>query len=303
MLIPVTEGITVVAPLNKPRYPYANCMYIEADRPTVIDMGAGAKAFQEIPCDRIQLGLITHFHFDHLHGYDLFAGAEVMVSQEEKRTYCDYESYIDFHGYNLWDEIMSIPRQAYGQVVPLQEDVLARPGFRTIPLANTFSDGQKIDLGNMELTAVHLPGHTIGHYGFYFEKEGILFSGDIDLVATGPWYSSNSASVTDLIKSVRRIKEIDPRIVVPSHRRMQTQNLPKQLDQYIGVVIARNHRLLDILIEPHTLDQLADYHLIFPDYKNTYELFWEKMTLRNHLQHLIQQHLVQELPDGIYQRL
>ena len=62
-----------------------------------------------------------------------------MVSQEEKRTYCDYESYIDFHGYNLWDEIMSIPRQAYGQVVPLQEDVLARPGFRTIPLANTFS--------------------------------------------------------------------------------------------------------------------------------------------------------------------
>ena len=302
MLIPVAEGIFIVAPLGKPRYPYANCMFIEADRLTVIDLGAGATAFQAVPCEDIKLVLITHFHFDHVHGYDLFAGAEVMAGKEESATYCDEQAYIEFHGYNLWDSIMKIPRQAYGQVVPLQDDVLARPGFRNIPLAGTFTDGEIIDLGNMELVAVHLPGHTRGHYGFYFEKEGALFSGDIDLVPSGPWYSSNSASVSDLIKSVQRIKEINPRMIIPSHRRIQTKNIPAQLDRYIGVVIERNERLLDILAQPHTLDQLAEYHLVFPDCQNIYELFWEKMTLRNHLRHLMQEGLVHQIPGELYQR-
>lgn len=303
MLIPVAQGIAVVAPEGKPRYPYANCLYIDAGRPAVIDLGAGANSFREIDCASIQLALLTHFHFDHIHGYDLFSHADLMVGQEESETYRDEQTYIDFHGYNLWDELMKIPRQAYGQVVPLKDDVLARPGFRKLPLAATFCDGQSIELDGINLTALHLPGHTRGHYGFYIEKEGILFSGDIDLVASGPWYSSNSASVGDLINSVRRIKEISPRVIIPSHRHIQTENIVTQLDRYIGVVVDRNHRLLDILAAAHTLDQLADYHLIFPNWQNLYELFWEKMTIRNHLRYLLEQHLIAELPDGYYQRI
>lgn len=133
MLIPVAQGISMVAPKEKPRYPYANCLFINADRPTVIDLGAGAGAFREIACERIQLVLLTHFHFDHVHGYDLFSHADLMAGQEEAATYCDEHAYVDFHGYNLWDELMKIPRQAYGQVVPLKDDVLARPGFRKLP--------------------------------------------------------------------------------------------------------------------------------------------------------------------------
>lgn len=303
MLIPVARGIWMIAPEDKPRYPYANCLLVDADPPAVIDLGAGANAFRDIECPRVQLVLLTHFHFDHVHGYDLFSHADLMAGQEEAATYCDEQTYIDFHGYNLWDELMKIPRQAYGQVVPLKDDVLARPGFRKLPLAATFSDGQDFDLGSIKLTALHLPGHTRGHYGFYIEKEGILFSGDIDLVATGPWYSSNSASVGDLINSVQRIKEINPRMIIPSHRQIQTDNIPAQLDRYIGVVLGRNQRLLDILKTPHTLDQLAEYHLVFPNCQNIYELFWEKMTLRNHLRYLTGQHLVKELADGTYQRI
>ncbi|HOQ09544.1 MAG TPA: MBL fold metallo-hydrolase [Syntrophomonadaceae bacterium] len=303
MLVQVARGIFMVAPLDKPRYPYANCLFIDDDRPAVIDLGAGANAFREIDCSRVQLVMLTHFHFDHVHGYDLFSHADLMAGQEEAATYRDEQAYMEFHGYTLWEELMKIPRQAYGQVVPLKDDVLARPGFRRLPLAGTLSDGQTIELGSIKLTAVHLPGHTRGHYGFYIEKEGILFSGDIDLVATGPWYSSNSASVGDLINSVQRIKEINPDTIIPSHRHIQRENIAAQLDRYIGVVLERNQRLLEILRNPHNLDQLAEYRLIFPNCQNIYELFWEKMTLRNHLRYLIDQHLVQELPDGYYQRI
>lgn len=303
MLIPVANHVWIVAPETKPRYPYGNCMYIEASSPAVIDLGAGARAFAAIACEQIELALISHFHFDHIHGDSLFPHSQLMAGEEERLTYSDEQEYISFHGYNLWESLMGLKREAYGQVVPLPEDVLARPGFRPMPLAGTFRDQDVIDLGQVSLTAVHLPGHTIGHYGFYLEREGILFSADIDLVPNGPWYSSNSADVDDLIKSAEKIKAMAPRIIVPSHRHMQTENLPGQLDLYIQVVRDRNQKLFDLLKIPRSLEELARFKLVFPGQQNLYELFWEKMTIRNHLRYLIKHGLIQELPDGLYQRI
>lgn len=303
MLIPVVKQVWIVAPETKPRYPYGNCMYIESDSRAVIDLGAGARAFADLACDQVELALLSHFHFDHIHGDSLFPRSRLMAGEEERLTYSDEKEYISFHGYNLWESLMGLKRDAYGQVVPLAEDVLARPGFRHMPLGGTFHDQDVIDLGGISLTAVHLPGHTRGHYGFYLEKEGVLFSADMDLVPAGPWYSSNSADVDDLIRSAERIKAIAPRIIVPSHRRMQTENISGQLDTYIQVVLDRNQRLFDLLKTPRSLEELAQFQLVFPRQQNLYELFWEKMTIRNHLRYLIKYGLIQELPDGIYQRV
>jgi ribonuclease/clavin/mitogillin len=302
VLISLAQNIWVVTPETKPRYPYGNCMYIEDDIPTVIDLGAGARAFAAVPCDQIQLSLLSHFHFDHIHGDSLFKNSRLMAGYEERLTYSNEEEYLDFHGYHLWEPLMGGNREAYGQVIPLPDDVLAKPGFRIMPLSGTFTDGDVLNLGKISLTAVHLPGHTCGHYGFYLEKEGILFSADIDLVAAGPWYSSNSANVGDLIKSVEKIKEMAPRIIVPSHRRIQSENIAQQLDRYIQIVLERNQKIFELLKTPRSLDDLAEFRLVFPRQHNLYELFWEKMTIRNHLRYLIKQNLVQELPGGLYRQ-
>lgn len=302
MLIPLAQNTWVVAPEGKPRYPYGNCMYIEDDIPTVIDLGAGARAFAAVPCDQVQLALLSHFHFDHIHGDSLFPSSRLMAGYEERLTYSNEEEYLDFHGYHLWEPLMGLKREAYGQVIPLPDDVLARPGFRPMPLGGTFKDGDVLNLGKISLIAVHLPGHTCGHYGFYLEKEGILFSADIDLVAAGPWYSSNTANVGDLIKSVEKIKAMAPRILVPSHRRIQSENIARQLDRYIQIVLERNQKIFELLKTPRNLDELAEYRLVFPERQNLYELFWEKMSIRNHLRYLTEQNLVHELPGGLYQR-
>lgn len=303
MLIRLAPNIWVVSPEDKPRYPYGNCMYIEGDHPTIIDAGAGASAFADIASEQVDLLLLSHFHFDHLHGIDLFPRAALMAGAEEQLTYSDEKVYLDFHGYHLWETLMPTPRPAYGQVVPLPDDVLAKPGFRRLSLADTFNDQSLLDLGSTSVQAIHLPGHTWGHYGFYMEKENILFSGDIDLVPSGPWYSSNSGDVGHLIQSVKKIKDISPAIIVPSHRRVQTEKISAQLDAYIQVVLDRNERLYELLHQPYTLDDLAEYHLIFPQHHNLYELFWEKMTLRNHLRYLTDQGMVQLTADGCYQRI
>jgi glyoxylase-like metal-dependent hydrolase (beta-lactamase superfamily II) len=279
-------------------------MYIDDDCPTVIDLGAGGRAFSELPCNDIKLALISHFHFDHLHGDSFFPHAKLWAGQEERESYNNPEQYLAFHGYDLWEQIMpGVERAAYGQVVPLPDDVPVKPGFRPIPLAGTFNDNMEINLGSRNITAIHLPGHTAGHYGFYLKDEGVLFSGDIDLVESGPWYSSASGDVGQLINSVRKIQEIDPVIIVPSHRRVQTDNIQKQLQIYIQVVLDRDSRIYDILKIPHTLSQLGDYKLVFPQANNIYEVFWERMTVFNHLKHLLRHNLIAEVEPGLYQQI
>jgi len=301
MLISLGSGIWVVAP-RIPRYPYSNCVYIEDDRPTIIDFGAGGTAFADVPRERIELGLISHFHFDHIHSRSLFPNAALMAGEEEKTTYVDQNEYIHFHGYDLWDELMQSKRELYGNVVKIPKDIPVEPGFCMVDLAGTFSDGDIIETGKYSFKAIHLPGHSAGHYGFYFEKENILFSADIDLVKTGPWYNSNSGSVGDLIASVQKIRELDPRIIIPSHRRIQNENIASQLDDYIKVVLDRGKKIYNYLKQPHTIDQLSAYRLTYPQQRDQYEEFWEKMTIRNHLRHLIELGAIMQIEPGVYKQ-
>lgn len=303
MLLELDKGIFVVGPNGPPRYPYGNCMYIADERSAVIDLGAGGEAFSSIDSSMVKAVMISHFHFDHTHGDALFPGAELFVGWQEEKAYTDENTYITLHGYELWNEMMpDTPRAPFRVVVPLPDDVIAKPGFRKFKIAGVFHDGEIIDLGRRSLRAVHLPGHTIGHYGFYLEKEGILFSGDMDLVASGPWYSSASADVGSLIESVQRIREIDPAIIVPSHRRILTRNIEESLDRYIQVVFNRQEAILARLDRPFTIEELRHFPLGFPEAANVYELFWEKMSIRNHILYLLQQGMIEEVEPGRYRR-
>jgi len=302
-LVELARGIFVVVPEAPPRYPYGNCMYLEGDTRAVIDFGAGGRAFAELDKDRIEMGFISHFHFDHVHCNVLFPHTALYVGEEEKETYRDFASYISFHGYDLWDKLMpGVERIPYGEAVPLPDDVPVKPGFREISISGTIKDLDQVNLGGIVLTAIHLPGHSLGHYGFYLEKEGILFSGDIDLVPSGPWYSSNSGDVGALISSVERIREIAPRIIVPSHRRLITENIDQGLRRYIKVVLNREEKIYQLLKEPRTLHDLARQRLVFANPQNMYDVFWEKMTIRNHLKHLMAQGLITEIEEGLFVR-
>ncbi|MGE5381235.1 MAG: MBL fold metallo-hydrolase [Methylocystaceae bacterium] len=303
MLSSLYPGIWLVAPDAAPRYPYSNSLYIEDDIPAVIDFGAGSRALGELPVAEVQLGFISHFHFDHLHCTPLFPDINLLCGQEERATYSSEEEYMSFHGYNLWQTIMpGIKRQLYGQVVKLADDVPVNPGFRRLNMADIFTDGQQFKLGRHQLTAIHLPGHTAGHYGFYFPHYNLLFSGDIDLAPAGPWYSSNSANVESLKSSIRKIIALNPDTIVSSHRRVLKDNLRQQLEHYLQVVLDREDNIYSLLSTPQNLDSLAEHHLVFPGERNTYDLFWEKMTIRNHLISMCGQEVVKEVAPGYYQR-
>lgn len=304
-LLRLAEGVWAVLPAAPPRFPYGVCLYLEDDRSAVIDLGAGGPAFAALPGERVELGLISHFHFDHVHGDRFFPRAALHAGRQEAAVYCDRDKYQRCFGFDRWTELMAGVRwvsfaEATGR--PLPPDVLVGPGFRNIPLAGTFGDGEVFELGRRRVRAVHLPGHTAGHYGFFLEEEGILFAGDIDPAAAGPWYFGESSDVTDFIASLERIGELRPRMLVTSHSQPLSEGIVEGLERLRQVLLRREEELREMLRQPQTLEELAQRRLIFPRPKHIYELFWEKMGLRNHLRRLEQLGLVKEDGEGVFSR-
>lgn len=70
------------------------------------------------------------------------------------------------------------------------------------------------------LRVVHLPGHTLGHCGFYSEKHDLLFSGDLWVrfmmrTQSSPRIFSDDVSLVPA--SLRKARAIGARWVVPGH--------------------------------------------------------------------------------------
>ncbi len=304
MLMPLAQGISVLMPDAPNFYPYCICMYIEGEQRAVIDFGAGIKAFEEIDKNSVDIGLLTHNHPDHTHCGVLFANTRLYTGKEEEQSYWSEENYLNLRGFSLWKKIMgdkALPE--IKNVLPISPDIPGRPGFIKLDLAGTFTDRQQFDLGRgNQFTALHLPGHSSGHYGFYFEKDGILFSGDIDTTRGGPWYGDGCSNVGQFINSVKLIKEINPHVLASSHRRPLTENIGQSLDSYLQVMLDREEQIYDLLKEPHTIEQLAGYQLAFKKRIFYLEDFWERIYMHHHLQHLMELGAAAEIQPGIFQR-
>ena len=70
------------------------------------------------------------------------------------------------------------------------------------------------------LRVVHLPGHTLGHCGFYSEKHDLLFSGDLwvrFLMRTQTSPAIFSDDVTLVPASMRKARAIGAHWIVPGH--------------------------------------------------------------------------------------
>ena len=99
--------------------------------------------------------LLTHAHFDHVGGL-----AELK-------------------------EASNAPIAAHPDTIPMLENAdraanLWQIAIDPCPLPDTLlSDGDKIDVGELQLEVMFTPGHAPGHVCFYLPNEGVLFDGDV----------------------------------------------------------------------------------------------------------------------------
>ena len=306
MIIDLTRQIKLIRPQGRSFFPYSNSLYVDDDTRLVIDAGSG-QAFSDIPVSGIELLFLSHYHFDHTHGTGYFKQAKIMAGVQEAPVYSDVAAYIDSSGFSHWNELMSQPKsQPFTGTEGYPDDVLEKPGFREIKLTSVFEDLDSFALGSTTVQAIHTPGHTHGHYSFWFDKEGILFACDIDLSPGGPWYGEEYSNVDDLVQSVNRIIEIDPPIMLTSHRRVFKQpadNIKQMLKEYLGVTLKREEEILNSLQEPRTIDQIVELGLVYePNPRTQHVEFWNKMMIAKHLNRLQRLGLAEQIEEGRYIR-
>ncbi len=100
-------------------------------------------------------------------------------------------------------------------------EALGRPvlGFRKFEPDRWLDDGDAMDVAS-GLTAIHLPGHTAGHMGFWWEKEQLLFTGDLFVSyqerAQFPFNVFN-ANPRQIMPSALKALALKPIGIIPNH--------------------------------------------------------------------------------------
>lgn len=304
MIIDLTKHIKVIRPADKAIFPYSNSIYIDDNVQTIIDAGAGMRAYAEIPASGVNLLLLSHSHFDHNNCLSLFTNAQVFAGREEADAYRNETAYLSYTGFQNWGKIMDCKQPTnltkYYQV---PKDIPVAFGFQPLQLAGLLKDGDQFELGHTTIRSIHTPGHSPGHYSFYFEKEGILFSGDIDGAPRGPWYGGQFSDFDQFIDSVYKMIEIKPRILVTSHRKVFYKDIEKVLRDFIDIGIKKEDNILQYLSSPHTVNDIAMQDFAYETVeRNPYVEFWAKMMIMKHLHRLQRLGLVRKSEDKKYVR-
>ena len=150
--------------------------------------------------------LLTHGHIDHagdLVTLKALTGAPVFAHQLEQQHIDGAYPYVGFAK-------VCGALEAAGRIATHY-----KPG----KIDEFIADGDELPFWG-GLKVVHLPGHTLGHCGFYSAKHGLLFSGDLWVrfmmrTQSSPRIFSDDVSLVP--SSMRKARAVGARWIVPGH--------------------------------------------------------------------------------------
>jgi glyoxylase-like metal-dependent hydrolase (beta-lactamase superfamily II) len=177
-------------------------------------MGIGEPLVPDVPVERI---LITHFHPDHVGGA---AAAQERTGARVLQGALDYAQCVRVWGSSDWPERISEWFAQHGVPPEVTRDLIeggrAYAAFiKYAPDPDLLYEGEEVDGWEV----LELPGHADGHIGLL--RDGVLVGGDCLLnritPAVGLWPESRPDPLGDYLRTLERIAELRPTIVLPGH--------------------------------------------------------------------------------------
>jgi len=178
--------------------------YVMVDTGLDRDVDANLANFKNAGIDlrKIDAILTSHIHYDHLSG----------LAKAKERLGCPVVAHREnVRPIETGDPMVTAREQPYidGYSFP----------FPPCKVDLVVEDGDTIRVGSITFTIRHIPGHTAGDTGYSWDDKltvgDVLFEGGFTGFTDSHWGSNYE----DIIASMKRIKEINPRYCLSSHGR------------------------------------------------------------------------------------
>lgn len=265
---------------------HVNCFLVEGtERAVLVDTGLGladVHAAARSLTRRPILAVNTHGHDDHRGGNWRFTevaahplaaaaltapvpaarlAAYLAVAREQYAAYdrmrADDERF--FHLFTADTAPRELPADADAWVVP------AGPPPRPL------NDGQRIDLGDRELTVLHTPGHSPDSLCLLDERDGLLFAGDT-LITGDFWVHQPDAEVEVFARTLRALERRlagSLRTIYPAHTlryRVGPDFLARAAEAFEAIVggTSVGRPGTDLLRRPARRHDFADFSVLRP---------------------------------------
>ncbi len=159
------------------------------------------------------------------------------------------------------------------------------------------ADDERLALGEVELTAIHTPGHASNCVCYFLARERLLITGDHVLEGVSPVILPPDGNMADYLNSIDKLFAYDFERIAPGHGDLMDQG-KQVLEALRAHRLAREDKVLRNLerLQAASLDALIPE--VYDDVPADRHA-WARLTLQAHLIKLAQQGRVSEL-NGIW---
>jgi glyoxylase-like metal-dependent hydrolase (beta-lactamase superfamily II) len=288
----LTDHVSILVGADGGRYPSGNSLVVRgAGEAVIIDPSVTvvANGGAPVPVDAV---IVSHSHEDHMAGNGLFADARLHIHDADLPGARSLDGLMDVYGLD------GEPRRAFGA------QVLEEFHYTPRPDAEGFGDGHVWDLGQAQIEAVHLPGHTRGHSGFRI-SDGVFFLSDIDLTGFGPYYGDVWSDLEDFERSLVKVRDEQAEFYVTFHHKgviEGRQTFLQLLDDFHAVIGRRHEAMLAFLAEPRSIDEMVAHRFIYrPHVQHVFADSVERRCAVMHLQRMLTRGEAAEVAPARYQ--
>jgi glyoxylase-like metal-dependent hydrolase (beta-lactamase superfamily II) len=235
--VKVSEHVYVIPDFDTPGVP--NVGIVVGSRATlVIDTGLGMRNGQTVLREAMKVSKsaelylgMTHFHPEHDLGAGAFpASTKLIRSQDQQKDIAEFG--------------LALAKQFASQN-PAMAELLKGAEFRKADIS--FDKEYQLDLGGVRVQMLAVgPTHTRGDTVLFVEGDDVLFSGDVVMSAVpalNPSGGSPTSSVRVWLATLDRLEALDPKMIVPSHRKMGNASMINAYREYFRVLQRRSAEL------------------------------------------------------------